>query len=265
MKRILFLLIAAPMIFMGCGTTNSKTSDMKDTLNNSLTSVFWVLETLEGETIVHPDDPREIGFRLEEGNVSGFAGCNNFMGSYAMTEGNKIEFSSMASTKMACFTTTFDEQIFIRAFDKIDAYSFNNDKLELLSNGKVVATFNQSEKELAPVVEKYWKLKTLEGKEVEFASDQDQEVHFILKDHNKTVVGYAGCNSFSGNYHLSDDNTIEVSKLRSTLRVCPDASFNEDAFLKLFSAPTTYQVDGDALTLYKDQKAVATCEAIYFD
>src|SRR5690554_187896 len=104
MKPILFLMITAPLILFGCGTTNSKTSDMKDTLNNNLTSVFWVLETLEGETIVHPDDPREIGFRLEEGNVSGFAGCNNFMGSYTMTEGNKIEFSSMAATKMACFT-----------------------------------------------------------------------------------------------------------------------------------------------------------------
>src|SRR5690554_5174347 len=147
------------------------------------------------------------------------------MGSYTMTEEDKIEFSSMAAAQMACFTTTFDEQIFIRAFDKTDAYTFNNDKLELLSNGKVVATFNQSEKELAPIVEKYWKLKTLEGKKVEFASDQEQEVHFILKDHNKTVVGYAGCNSFSGNYNLSDDNTIEVSKPRSTLRVCPEASF----------------------------------------
>src|SRR5690554_3973304 len=265
MKRFLFLMIAAPMIAMRCGTTNSKTSEMKDTLNNNITSDFWVLETLKGETIVHPDDPREIGFRLEAGKVSGFAGCNNFMGSYTITEGNKMEFSSMAATKMACFTTTFDEQIFIRAFDKIDAYSFNNDKLELLSNGEVVATFNKSEKELAPVVEKYWKLKTLEGKEVGFASDQDQEVHFILKDHNKTVVGYAGCNSFSGDYNLSNNNTIEVSKLRSTLRVCPDASFKEDAFLKVFSTPTTYQVDGDALTLYKDQKPVATFEAIYFD
>lgn len=265
MKSLFFLFITAPLILIGCGSTNSKTGNMNDVSDSDITGVFWVLETLEGETIVHPNDPREIGFRIEEDKVSGFAGCNNFMGSFSQSEANKIQFSSMASTKMACLTTTFDERIFIRAFDTIDEYELSDDGLKLMSKGNVLATFKKSSKEDHPIVEKYWKLKTLEGKEVKPLEDQEREIYFMLKGHENRVTGYAGCNSFSGNYTLTSDNTIEFSQLRSTLRVCPDADFNESEFLQVFHGPTEYKVDGDALTLFKNEAALATFEAIHFD
>lgn len=256
-----------PLMFMGCGTTNTKTMNETATSNTELTNHFWLLETLNGEMVTHPDDPRKIGFEMDatEGRVSGFAGCNNFMGSYALSNSTKIQFSQMASTKMACFNSTFDENEFLRIFDQIDSYRIDNGKLELKKGNTVLASFMKVEK-ANPIVNKYWKLITLDGKKVEMGAQQEREAYFTLKSLDKMVTGFGGCNTFSGSYDLKEGNQISFTGFRATLRACPDLDFNEHEFLKVFSIANTYKMEGDSLSLQTDGgETVATFEAVYFD
>lgn len=269
MRTILILLTLVPLTFLSCGTTNNKTmTEEKSEPNQELFDTFWVLETLNEEHITHPADPREIGLTLssEENRVSGFGGCNTFMGSFSLKDSDKIEFSKIASTKMACLQTTFDENRLFRALESIDNYILSVDNLILKSGNKTIATLKKSSKQEKEIVEKYWKLKSLAGKEVVMGENQEQEVHFILKDHNKTISGYDGCNSFSGEFEMNDGNQFTTSRMRSTLRICPDSDFDEMKFNSLFIGPVTYEVNGDVLIISNNNTDfTAEFEAVYFD
>lgn len=270
MRSILMLLTVIPLVLMSCGTTNNKTMTENNAVSNEgIFNTYWVLESLNEEPITHPDDPREIGFTLnaEDNRISGFGGCNSFMGNYTFSDSDKVEFSKMGATKMACLQSTFDEQLLFQAFENADNYILSMDSLILKNGNKTIATFKKSTKQdVSEVIEKYWKLTSLDGEEVVMSENQSQEVHFILKDHNKTISGYDGCNSFSGEFELNDNNQFTTSRMRSTLRICPDSDFNDVKFNSLFTGPVTYKVNGDVLILTNNtNKVQAVFDAIYFD
>lgn len=269
MRSILILTSLCAILVTSCGTTNNKGMDKTDISAVAITDAFWKLETLGKEQITHPEDSRVIGFQLDatEGRVSGYSGCNNFMGGYTLGDNSAIEFSKMASTRMACFQAPFEEQLMLNVFDQADGYTIKNNRLEIKKGSLVLATFTKVEKdEKVDIVEKYWKLKTLDGKEVTMTEDQEREVHFILKSSNNTINGYAGCNTFSGEFEMNDDNQFTTSRMKSTLRICPDSNFNEDDFLMLFRGPVSYEAEGDTLFfLDAEGSRKASFEAVYFD
>ncbi|MDJ0752827.1 MAG: META and DUF4377 domain-containing protein [Ardenticatenaceae bacterium] len=63
----------------------------------------WVLggTLVGGDAFVRTAIDSEIFIKLEDGQVSGFTGCNNLMGSYTL-EGNFLSFGPLATTKKAC-------------------------------------------------------------------------------------------------------------------------------------------------------------------
>ncbi|MDG5500189.1 YbaY family lipoprotein [Marinobacter sp. BGYM27] len=70
-----------------------------------MTETFWKLVELNGNAIKN-----DVGVRAKEINIVlheegtravGFAGCNNFSGSYTLS-GNDISFGALISTQMAC-------------------------------------------------------------------------------------------------------------------------------------------------------------------
>lgn len=269
MRSILISITVVPFLLMSCGTTNKPMAERDLNSIQKVAENYWVLETLNNEQIKHPQDPREIGFKInmKENKISGFAGCNNFMGNYALTSANEIEFSKMASTKMACLQTTFDEQLLLNIFEEVDNFNFSDNRLELRDGKNVLATFKKSTQQNdETIIGKYWKLKTLNNQKMKMSENQEQEVHFILKDHNKTISGYDGCNSFSGEFEMNDNNQFTSSRMRSTLRVCPDSEFDEVKFNSLFIGPVTYKVDGDKLIIFNDDnEPAAVFEAVYFN
>lgn len=72
---------------------------------NTITETYWKLVELGGrEPSMQEGQGKETHFILkEEGQrVVGNGGCNSFTGTYDLQEGNRLRFSQMASTKMAC-------------------------------------------------------------------------------------------------------------------------------------------------------------------
>lgn len=115
------------------------------------------------------------------------------------------------------------------------------------------------------IVEKYWKLKTLEGKEIKMVENQEKEIYFMLKTNENRVVGFSGCNTFGGTYTLEKGNRIRFTQMLSTLKACPDVDINESEFLKVFEIADNFTINKDVLSLNVGRRApLAVFEAVYF-
>lgn len=115
------------------------------------------------------------------------------------------------------------------------------------------------------IVNKYWKLKSLEGKAIQMAENQEREQYFILKS-DSTVTGFAGCNQFNGQFELRDGDRIRFNEnLATTMKACPDVDINESDFMNVFKVADNYSIDGDTLRLNVGKRApLAIFEAVYF-
>lgn len=135
------------------------------------------------------------------------------------------------------------------------------------TNTKVVKEVNKSElmDDSEQIAEKYWKLITLEGKEVGMVENQEQEIYFILKTNNNSIKGFAGCNTFNGSYELKKGNRIKFIQMATTLKLCADVAVNESEIMTVFELADNYTINDDVLSLNVGRRApLAVFEAVYF-
>ena len=114
------------------------------------------------------------------------------------------------------------------------------------------------------ITEKYWKLVTLNGKEITTTPEgTGREAHFILKDENQRVFGNTGCNNMNGTYILStEDNTLSFKPMATTRMACIGVD-NEQEYLDVFQACDRYNIENDTLTLSKGDAPLAKFAAVY--
>lgn len=271
MKSNFIAITIFALALTGCGTTNTK--DMKPSPNNALSSTFWVLENLDGDTFYEiGNTEREIGFRLEPDNnrISGYGGCNSFMGNVSVS-GSRVSFTEVGSTKMSCPGLSFDEVDILKVLELAKIYTINDGRLELRVKRKdePLAIFRKSVGETDInakfLVEKHWRLKTLNGNDVEMTEDQERQAYFTLKTEGNRMVGFGGCNNLMGSYKLGIGNRIRFSNTASTLMACEDSEL-ENVFMEVFELADNYTLNGDELLLNEGKKApLAAFEAVYFD
>ena len=113
------------------------------------------------------------------------------------------------------------------------------------------------------ITDKYWKLVTLEGQAVTMVEGQEREAFFTLKSNDKTVNGFAGCNSFSGEYTLEDGNRIKFGTLATTMKIC-DGVKDEQNFMQVLDQADNYTIVNDELSLNVGRRApLAVFKAVY--
>ncbi len=120
------------------------------------------------------------------------------------------------------------------------------------------------QKDNEAIVNKYWKLITLEGQSVSMVPNQERESYFILRPDSSLITGFAGCNTFTGSYTLEAGWRIRFSQMATTLKACPDVDVNEGEFLKVFESADNYTLNGDTLSLNVGRRApLAVFESVY--
>lgn len=99
---------------------------------------YWKLIELNGKKVLHNEknkrEPHMI-LKIDENIVHGSGGCNTFNGKFELEERNRITFSKIASTLMACENME-TEQEFFKIFEMADNYFLNGDTL-FLHKGKI--------------------------------------------------------------------------------------------------------------------------------
>ncbi|WP_052467152.1 META domain-containing protein [Psychroserpens damuponensis] len=109
-----------------------------------------------------------------------------------------------------------------------------------------------------------WVITALKGVEITNPEINDKAIHFILQPDGNRVNGFSGCNTFMGNYTITEGNRISFSKMASTRMMCPDASINETAVLQVFELADNYSIKGGVLSLNKGKRApLAVFKAVY--
>ena len=113
------------------------------------------------------------------------------------------------------------------------------------------------------ILEKYWKLVELNGKDVVADSTFIKDPHIIFKEGNNRITGNGGCNSISGEYKIESLNRITLSKMISTRMACPQMEL-EGEFLEALQKADNFNVVGDMLMLNKARMApLARFKAVY--
>ena len=113
------------------------------------------------------------------------------------------------------------------------------------------------------ITDTYWKLVTLEGKDIEDAENPHDQPHFMLNSKDQQVTGNGGCNGFFGSYTLAEGNRIKFDKIGSTKRMCADTVVNENEFMQVLGQTDSYRIQDDMLELYIGHRApLAVFEAI---
>jgi copper homeostasis protein (lipoprotein) len=101
--------------------------------DNTITEKYWKLIEINGRAVqVKEKLNREPHFILKqaEHKVLGTGGCNSFFGTYELKEGNRISFSKMGATQMACMDMEVEGLLF-KTLERTDNYSLKNDTLQL--------------------------------------------------------------------------------------------------------------------------------------
>jgi heat shock protein HslJ len=134
-KSILAFFIIA-LVAVGCKSTQKVPTIPEQPIPPVVTELqetHWNLTELMGKPVVlKVNNKKEIYLILKnDGNsVLGFSGCNTFMGKYVLSEGNRIAFSAIASTMMACPDLPVETE-FNKMLGMADSYSFDGITLTL--------------------------------------------------------------------------------------------------------------------------------------
>jgi len=267
MKFKIATLALIATVIMGCKSDKTTENEASQGDTVDITNTQWTLVTLEGNDLESAEQNGQIiHFTLhsEGNNVSGYAGCNRFTGKYSLDGDNRITFSALGTTRMACPNSTIDERNVLSVLEMTDNYTVDGDQLMLnKAKSAPLAVFSKSELDSKPITQIKWRLKSFEGKEIAKAENEEEDIYFMLNAVENRVEGFAGCNTISGSYTLNRGNKISFNGVAVTLKACPDMTFNEAEFLKVFEMADNYTINGDELNLNVGRRApLAVFEAV---
>ncbi len=110
---------------------------------DALIDVYWKLIELNGRPAPHGSGGKEAHLLLQVNKpvVRGFAGCNRFSGRYELA-GNRVAFSELVATRMACAEGMELEREYLEALPRVRTWAREEDRLILSDEaGGVVARF----------------------------------------------------------------------------------------------------------------------------
>ncbi len=103
----------------------------------------WILVALSNEPITIEKPPT---MRFERGKLSIFGGVNRLSGAYALLDNSHITLGQLMSTTIAGPPQLMElEHRFSSIMATVDGFHVSGNRLELLSGGRVVATFQSAE------------------------------------------------------------------------------------------------------------------------
>lgn len=106
---------------------------LRKLFNNPLvTDKYWKLIELNGRKINTEQQLKEAHFKLisDDNRIVGNDGCNSFFGTYQLLPGDRIQISTLGSTKMACLNDNVEDE-FLKVLAIADNYALKNDTLSL--------------------------------------------------------------------------------------------------------------------------------------
>lgn len=133
--KCLIIIMITVTTLSGCSSTKKNTTavTLPGESNTSLTETYWKLIELQGEPITTKEGQKKEMHLIikKDGNIiNGHSGCNSFRGTYTLNEGNRLSFSQLAGTLMACINME-KETAFMEVLRTVDNYAIQGKILSL--------------------------------------------------------------------------------------------------------------------------------------
>jgi heat shock protein HslJ len=190
--------------------------------------------------------PRPVVVRFTNGNVSGFSGCNNLVGSYTVAEGT-LRLGAMAGTQMACAPREMAfERAFRAAFTGSTEYAVSGDRLTVTTGTGTVLSFRAELAELRGVT---WQVNGYNnGRQAVVSLVAGSRI--TMRFANGVVSGDTGCGSFRATYSTTRDR-VTIGQPDTTGAPCStEVSVQAQAFLAALRSAVTWRVQGGALDMH---------------
>jgi heat shock protein HslJ len=137
-KKLILMTMLACAALWGCvhadggnsSVVHKQTDTALDLTGKCILDTRWRLVELMGKPVAADERFPFIHLQAKEGRISGFGGCNSIGGSYELKAGNRVRFTNMASTMMACPDMNM-EQEFFNVLDMTDNFACDGQTLFL--------------------------------------------------------------------------------------------------------------------------------------
>jgi heat shock protein HslJ len=225
------------------------------TESTALEGATWRLVDLPGQapaTLAKLE--RGLTARFEAGRVTGFAGCNTFMGTYTLKE-NRLTVGALAGTMMACPEPAMTlERAFHAGMGGMGgmkgpfSYTITGNRLSLKADSGAVLAF---EKEAPPTLAGgSWEVTGYNnGRQAVISPATGTKMTVAFE--KGTITGQSGCNTFRAPYS-TEGNRIKVGPAVTTRMMCGESVMTEEReFLKALESATTWTIDAGLLHLHR--------------
>lgn len=197
--------------------------------------------------------------RFDAGRISGSDGCNRFSGSYTSAPGQLQFGSERIGTRMAC--PAEDGAQMARAVDgalsATRGYRIDAGKLVLLdAAGAPLMRFDAQTTALAGTA---WNVNSVNNGNEAVVSPLNGTMLMLAFGHNNKLMGFGGCNNFSGPYR-SEGDALSIGEMFNTRLACeqPEGVMAQEAqFLRALATVTTVQREGHRVELRTASGALA--------
>ncbi len=225
-----------------------------------ISSVTWVLQSF-GPSDAQQSVLEDVEVTLQvdgNGQISGFAGCNNYNAALQATE-EGISIGPAAATLMMCedVEVNAQESAYLAALQSAADATVRGDRL-LVTYGDEQNVLTFAPQKTDPLSGTAWLLETYSQDEVPVLPDANISLIF---GYSGDVHGYAGCNNFFGDYQ-ADEESLRFGDFGTTMMLCPTDEQNEleQDYLSGLEATRSYEMEGVRLVgkgLQKQMYAMA--------
>jgi heat shock protein HslJ len=123
-------LLFVVLLSFSCSSSKKTIADKP----SDIVEKYWKLIEIRGQKVTTENfaakEPHLI-LKSADNRVTGNGGCNSFFGTYELQANvNRISFSKIGSTKMACMKPTVEDD-FLNVLETVDNYTIKNDTLQL--------------------------------------------------------------------------------------------------------------------------------------
>jgi heat shock protein HslJ len=203
--------------------------------------------------------PVTAGFKA--GRISGFSGCNQFFGPYALDRDRVVVIGRLAGSMMACEERSMAvENAVHAALAGTFRYALAGQRLTLLSGTEPVLTF---EAEPAPALEGVtWKINGFNNGRQAVVSPLSGTA-LVVTFRDGFAEGSAGCNTFRAPYTAHADRIV-IGPAAVTRMICAGDGVmqQEREFLSALESATTWSFMGKVLDMHRaDGERVLTAAA----
>jgi heat shock protein HslJ len=110
--------------------------------DDKLTRHNWTLKTVFDQDVSGLEKPITLNFNPEKHAIAGFAGCNQYFGTYTSNK-STVSFQGIGSTRMFCQETMATEMKFLTALEQVESFKIEDDALLLLADDKIILEFRE--------------------------------------------------------------------------------------------------------------------------